>query len=178
MSLLNWRDARPEHRRELCVFTCTTPPIPKSRATNWQVTHPKLWEFEAQQMIRALEAPGAGSSHHLRVGEDDEGLAAVSYFEFLDGPAYVDLIVGGIATRLRGKGGGYADEMMEDTLDVITVAALGARVQEVRIEGRIFEENHHSQEMCRRAGFRHTDDTGAPGVQIWSLNLLLDRLLG
>lgn len=125
-------------------------------------------------MIRALRPPSSKSPFRMRVGEDAEGLAAVSYYQELDGPSDIDLIVGAVATRLRGKGGGYADEMLEDTLDSITARALAEEVRGVRIAGRIYEANRASQDMCRRAGFRHTGDTAAPGVQIWSLFLITD----
>lgn len=155
------------------MFTCTVPPTRKSRETNWQMQHPRFWEFEVQQFIRALRPPRPDSPHKLRVGADAEGLAAVSYYEELDGPSDIYLHVGAVATRLRGKGGGYADEMIEDTLDAITAAAFAAGVTEVRVAGRIYESNRPSQEMVRRAGFRHVGNTQAPGVQIWSLDLLL-----
>lgn len=106
------------------------------------------------------------------MGEDARGLAAASCYEEVDGPTQVDLLVMAIALRLRRRGGGYADEMMDDTLDAITGRAIATETPEVLVTARVWEENAPSQAMCRRAGLRHTG-MAAPRVQQWSIRLLM-----
>lgn len=103
----------------------------------------------------------------MLVGYDDVGLAAVSVYREEDGPRVVELSLMALALRLRRKGGGYADEMCRVTLDALTARAVDKGVPEVRVLGYVFEDNHPSQEMCRRHGLRHTDMAGE-GVQVWS----------
>jgi hypothetical protein len=173
--LLSWDFARHEDREEIKVFICTTEPT-KSASTGWKTGHPRRWEYEVQQWIRRLEPGGTNASpYRLRVGRDSLGLAAISYYEFLDGPRQVDLLVMAIAQRLRHAGLPYADEMFVDTLDAITTEALEYEredIDTVFLKGRVNEKNRASREMCRRAGLSYLEPAG-PGVEVWGANFLV-----
>jgi hypothetical protein len=111
----------------------------------------------------------------MRIGRDEHGIAAVSYYEFLDGPQQVDLLVMAIAYRLRGTGLSYADEMFTDTLDAITTEAIEsdrAPIDRVFLQGRVHEKNNASKEMCRRAGLAYMEPAGE-GVETWAANFLI-----
>lgn len=84
--------------------------------------------------------------------------------------------VGAIAVRHRHKGGGYADEMFRDSLDLVTENAAAMEVREVTVVGHVWEANRPSQDLCRRHGFIHTGD-GGKGVQQWTatFSTLLDE---
>ncbi|MCZ2857827.1 hypothetical protein [Blastococcus sp. VKM Ac-2987] len=119
--------------------------------------------------MRAL-APEFSAGRYVRLGYDSEGLGAVSVVQELDGPAEVEWEFGAVALRLRGKGGGYADEMCRDVFDQLTARAIEAGISNVKIIGYVYEENHASQKMNRRHGMRHVSN-GGPGVQVWQRNL-------
>ena len=165
--LLDWQEGARGHTGDLNTFTCTDFK-PRSRERTWRTRH-GWWEFEVQSRIRDLRPPCRGSSF-LRLGYDGVGLAAACLVEELDGPSLVEMSLGAIALRLRHKGGGYADEMMSDALDIVTTRALAARVVEVLAIGHVWEDNAASQALCRRHGFVHTGVDG--GVQQWSMRLL------
>lgn len=117
----------------------------------------------------------SASPYRLRVGRDGAGLAAVSYYELLDGPRQVDLLVMALAYRLRRSGLAYADEMFTDTLDAITTEALHYErgpIDTVTVLGRVNEKNNASKEMCRRAGLAYMKPAG-PGVETWAANFLV-----
>ncbi len=122
-------------------------------------------------MVRGLQLP-LGLPMHVLIGENDEGIAAVSCYEELDGPELVQLRFMAVAWRLRHKGGGYADEMFRETLDAITARALEQGAPVVEISGRVWPENAPSQAMCRRNGLLHYE-TYPTGVQKWANTLLL-----
>jgi RimJ/RimL family protein N-acetyltransferase len=107
------------------------------------------------------------AGHWARLGFDEEGLAAVTVVQELDGPAEVEWQFGAVALRLRHKGGGYADELCRETFDELTVRAIEAGLNAVKITALVYEENRPSQAMCRRHGFVHVSNTASPGVQVW-----------
>ncbi len=166
--LLDWRFADKCHIQDLNAFVCTDF-RPRPRERTWRTRH-GWWEFEVQSCIRDLRPPYRGGAF-LRVGYDGLGLAAACFVEELDGPDVVEMSLSAVAVRLRHKGGGYADEMFADALDVVTTRALAAEVPEVLLIGYIYEDNAPSQALCRRNGFVHTGD-GGEGVQQWSRRLL------
>lgn len=170
--LLNWREAVRQDRQELAAFTCTRAPV---RST----IYPSKWEYErpheakVQGWIRNDLKPPLVHPLHLLVGSDDVGIGAVSWLEeeTVTGDFFLKLMA--IHCRLRDKGGGYADEMVEETLDFITTAAISAGRDLVRVTGRVSEHNHNSQDMCRRAGLRHTGLVeGGRSLQVWSIDLI------
>lgn len=167
--LLAWQDGSAGHRGALQTFTCTTFK-PPSRLRSWPPLHLKdWWEYEVQLKLRDLRPP-CGHGRHVRLGFDGSELGAVSYLEELDGPGLVEMALGAVALPLRHKGGGYADEMFRDSLDVLTGRAVEASVPEVVVVGYIFEANRPSQELCRRHGFQHVG-SGGDGVQMWQMRL-------
>lgn len=170
-SLLTWRSCLRGDVGALQVFTCTEFRPPRGLKT-WPPPgdHPGWWEYEVQGSIRRLQ-PRGPVSRFVRLGFDHEGLAAVSVWQELDGPAEVEWQLGAVAARLRHKGGGYADELCRDTFDELTAHALEAGVNSVKITGRVWEENRASQTMCRRHGLRHVNNTKMPGVQVWHREL-------
>ena len=87
---------------------------------------PKIWEWEAQSILRRLRPPMRNGCY-LRLGLDDHGLAVVSYFQEVDGPAQVELLAMGVASRARGSGGEVAKAMFEDTLDMIVARGFDTR---------------------------------------------------
>lgn len=162
--LLDWQDGHTGHIPDLHAFVCTAFK-PRPRERTWR-SRDGWWEYEVQSRIRDLRPPYRAGCF-LRLGYDGDGLAAVSYVEEIDGPDILEMALGAVALRLRHKGGGYADEMFADALDIITTRALAAQVVEVLLLGRVWEQNAPSQALCRRHGFGHTGDVGK-GVQQWS----------
>lgn len=164
-SLLSWHFGTHAHRSDLPAFQCTDV-RPKPREREWRKFTPGWWEYEVQSRVRALRPPYRTDSF-LLVGYDDVGLAAVSFVQELAGPDVVEAELGAVATRLRNKGGGYADELIRETLDALTERALEQQVPEVLVVGHVYELNGPSQALCRRHGFVHTG-AGAEGVQQWT----------
>ncbi|MEU8227451.1 GNAT family N-acetyltransferase [Kribbella sp. NPDC048915] len=168
--LLRWRDGQRGDKQALCGFTCTEDYV-KSFLTGWQRVHPKPWEYEVQSLIRDLKPPYSWPKC-LLLGFDDDGLAAVAHYREVDGPAQILLEALAVARRLRGVGGGYADDMADELLSTVTDRALEKGVSEVLVEARVFHTNLASQDFCRRFGMRHTGNL-RPEVQVWSYRLLV-----
>ena len=74
----------------------------------------------------------------------------------------------------RGQGGSIADEMMADTLDMVTANALARGFERVEVFGYVHESNRSSQAMNHRAGLRWVG-VGGLGVQLWRADLILGR---
>lgn len=170
IDLLAWRSAVRGDRPQLDTFKCTRDPV-KSLATRWKPYHPKWWELEVQSAIRGLEPPYA-YPRQLLVGLDRKGVAAVSYFEEVDGPARVELSLMALATRLRSKEKGHAEEMFRVTRELIENRAIEHGHQEVELVGYVWHENLASQRMCADAGLKHTD-FAADGVHVWTARVML-----
>jgi len=170
-SLLEWHDGWQDDRTQLHNFECTEPAQKVQRGGTWQKVHPRMWEYAVQSKLRRLRPPLAPPEFML-TGHDEHGLAAVVTFEELDGPAQVELCLAAIARRLRGKGGGYADEMLTRALDAITTRAVEQEIGFVSLLTYVDERNRYSQELCRRFHLRHTAMAG-PELQVWSGDLLV-----
>jgi RimJ/RimL family protein N-acetyltransferase len=108
----------------------------------------------------------------MLVGLDSDGIAAVSYFEELDGPGNVSLMYMAVAERLRFKGGGFADEMASVTVDSILARGFEVGVASITLSAHVWEENEASQKMCRRLGLIHTG-MFSPGAQVWGQEIIL-----
>lgn len=168
--LLRWHEARHGDRAALQNFQCTEDPI-KRASTGYKREHPRPWEWRLQGKIRQLKPPFDGPEY-LLLGEDDEGLAAVSMFRETNGPSQVLLMCLAVALRLRFRGGGFADELAVRTMDEITEHAVAQDVAAVDLNALVDEGNRHSQSLCRRMGLAHTsmwDDQ----LQVWSAMVLM-----
>jgi hypothetical protein len=165
MSLLSWRAVERRDRAALQQFTCTVPLRPYRPN---QPRHPKQWELEVQSGIRALQPP-VGPDQILLVGEDATGIAAVTLSaEQNGGPAIVKLQAIAVATRCRGRGGKYADEALQVTLDAIGARARNGGLTKFIAVGWIDPRNHPSKLMCQRAGFAHLGST-PQGLEEWGM---------
>jgi hypothetical protein len=89
----------------------------------------------------------------MLVGYDAHGLAAVIIGEDRDGPALVEANFGAVATRLRGQGGAYADEMVAVFMTSARDRAVDAGLSRFTVMGMIHERNLASKRMMTRAGF-------------------------
>ena len=105
----------------------------------------------------------------MLIGEDDKGIAAVAWTEEIDGPWDVFVRVAAIARRLRGKGGAFADEMMEQVMDAALNRAELTGHPTVILSGRVDIRNQASQRLCERAGahFQEIED----GHEMWSIQI-------
>jgi hypothetical protein len=169
--LLQWHPGLKSDRQALQTFTCTDSPV-KSRRPPFTVEHPCQWEYNVQQYVRQLR-PRYAPPMYLLLGFDSLGLAGVSFYEELDGPSDVFIKAMAIHLRLRHKGGGYADEMFEQTFDAITARAIDTSTPTVQVSARVDERNHPSQQMNRRAGLRHRAMV-SEGLQNWSRDFVFD----
>lgn len=69
--ILDWRDARKDHRKQLKAFTCTTTPPrePDRRAGQ----HPKPWEYAVQKAIHQLRVPMPAADGRCMIGLNEDG---------------------------------------------------------------------------------------------------------
>lgn len=175
---LTWAELGKEHLSALQNFVCTDPPKPEvSAATGWVGKHPRMYEYDAQQVIRSM-----GKKWRLPpecstiVGSDAEGVAVVSAWTELDGPDWVHLDVMGVAQRLRLPGEENAAKRvgtacMQETLRRIEQKAIEAGARRMNVEGEIYRENWASLRMVEHFGFTYI--TEAPtGTQTWALEYL------
>ena len=157
-------------RTALQQFTCTVPLRPYRPN---QPRHPKRWELEVQSGIRALQPP-VGPDQILLIGEDASGIAAVTLTAEQDaGPAIVKLQAIAVATRCRGRGGGYADEALQVTLEAVEARASNSGLKEFLAVGWIDPRNHASKLMCQRAGFVHLGNT-SQAFEEWGITIGLE----
>lgn len=177
---LEWAHIGPEHCRGLQVFVCTDPPKPKkSRRTNWQPVHPRIYEYDAQQMIRSLakEIPPRRGTHTL-VGRDKRGIVAVCSWTELDGPGIVHLDVLGVAQRVRRPNVADAaarigTEAMRQTLTCVEQNALDAGCGAMLALGEVYRENKASLHMVEHFGFTYVEEAPT-GAQTWALEYALE----
>jgi len=125
-----------------------------------------MWEYEVQSALRNMSLP-ARLPRQAFLLEDIDGIAAVSHWLEVDGPAVVEVREMAVALRHRRDGGQVASELMAQTIDEITARAIEAGVGEVVVQGMIWHENLPSQRLAAEAGFKVTG-SGAPGVQEWT----------
>lgn len=158
---LRWRDAARPDRTVLQWFTCTVPRV-KRRTGGWRIEHPALWELDVQSKIRHRVHPPVSLPDRCLLGFDGEELAAVVYFEELDGPAQVIIHAIAVSLDRRRQGGRLADETLAVALDHVVERALGHGVSHCQILAQIHRRNRPSQELFRRTGFSeshlHADD--------------------
>jgi hypothetical protein len=165
MSLLSWRPAERRDRTNLQVFTCTVPPFPYKPP---RPRHPKQWELDVQQFIRGLRPP-VSSDEMLLIGEDADGIAAVSLsWVPSQDPSIVKLLAIAVATCCRGKGGEYADEALQTTLETIEERVSKYDLESFLAFGLIDRRNQASKKMCERAGLTHVGDD-PNGFEEWAV---------
>ncbi|QSR27097.1 hypothetical protein CFH99_15835 [Nocardioides aromaticivorans] len=170
-SLLSWRNAAPGDRQALQSFECTTPGKKIKHAGRWEIQHPRRWELQVQSKIRAHVKPPCRRPNHCLVGWDGDNLAAVVFYEELDGPAQIEVHVVAVSMAYRRRGGGWADELLRMTLDDITATAIEQGVDITSIVAWIDEGNRPSQDLFRRTGFRQVGVLEGSTLQRWALTL-------
>lgn len=173
-TLLTWNPPLRQDRQELSTFTCTVKAENRRRAGRWEAFHPAPWERLVQGRIRTCHPPCQPPDFAL-LGRDKNGIGGFVFWEELDGPALVEIHVAAVALRLRGKGGGWADEMMRTVFDQLTGRALENQVEAVGVATWIHEKNRGSQRLCRRYGMVHTGKcmNGDPTLQRWTTQILV-----
>lgn len=136
--------------------------------------HPRPWELFVQARIRVYRPPCQPPDFAL-VGRDSEGIGAFVAWQEVDGPRAVQILGAAVAQRFRGKGGGWADEMMRTLFDTLTLRALDERIDAVAVTTWVHEFNHPSQRLCRNFGMAHTGACIAtdPAMQEWATLLLV-----
>lgn len=168
-----WRPAEKTDRRELAVFVCADPakPARATAATGWKALHPRVWEYDAQQIIRSCRPPLA-RGRSLWVGVDPAGLAAALVWTEVDGPGFVHLDVFGVATRHRRSGGAVAREGMRLVLGEIKRRAYAAGCAELVVEGEIYAENQPSLQLMADFEFEFIAEHPT-GAQTWGVRSVL-----
>jgi hypothetical protein len=105
----------------------------------------------------------------LLIGEDAAGIAAVSLsWVPPNDPSVVKLLTIAIADRCRGKGGEYADEALQITLDTIAERVSENDLESFLAFGLIDRRNQASKRMCERAGLVHIGDDPS-GYEEWAI---------
>ncbi len=172
-SLLEWRPARRQDRDALKRIECTTPGRKCKHAGRWEVHHPRKYELEVQSAIRSRINPPCQLPNHCLLGWDGDELAAVAFYEELDGPAQVEVHAVAVGMPYRRKGGGWADEMLKTVLDEITLRAHEHGVDFVAVLAWIDGANRPSQDLFRRAGMRQTGVLAETTLERWSATYLV-----
>jgi RimJ/RimL family protein N-acetyltransferase len=109
------------------------------------------------------------------VGYDEYGLGAALITQDLFGPGQVEAHFGAVATRLRRRGGGYADEMLEVFLADTAARAMQAGLAQFSVTAKVHESNVPSRRLCTRSGLRRTGVvTNEPELQIWAFTVVLN----
>lgn len=171
-----WRPASKEDRGAVQNFVCTDPPRPyKSPATGYKPHHPRMWEYEAQKMIRDLspDLPCVNGPVRAYVAEDNEGIAAVVSWTELDGPGYVHVDILGVAMRHRRKKSDFAQSIVRTALKEIESAAIEAQVELLYVEGEIYRLNDASQALAASMKFSPQGDEAPTGAQTWGARWLV-----
>ncbi|MGW6217887.1 hypothetical protein [Streptomyces sp. NPDC055109] len=139
-------------------FVCTLP-LPPPRRT-WEKSVQRFFQNDVWQKLRQLE----GTDPHLRVAEDEDGIAAAytlnrwdSVFpQYSPAEGYGNRLIGylAIAARHRRTGGGVADETLLDALytalDVEKEADRG-----VLVWAKVHRKNEASKRLLTRHQFRY-----------------------
>lgn len=167
---LSWRHAVAQDRQlHLQSFTCTVPA--RRGRLGRPLPHPRPWEREVEAGIRTLKPPiGDGA---LQLGSDAQGLAAVSLVYFTPRGRTAKIAAIAVATRVRGRGGKYADEALELALRAAADYGFSKYNSVVTVVGQVDPRNAASQRMSARAGLVHLDDVADGRYQEWGRDLEL-----
>lgn len=173
-TLLTWAPPNRQDGLELKSFTCTVERTRRRFAGRWERDHPAEWERLVQANIRKCNPP-CQPPHYALLGRDDDGIGAFVFWEEADGPAAVEIRTLAVALRLRGKGGGWADEMMRVLFDTLTARAYEQGVDVIALRTWIHERNHGSQRLFRRYKLVHTGVCMKtdPALQQWVGHILV-----
>lgn len=163
--LLVWRVADRGDYAALQGFTCTVRAQPVFGQK--RKYHPKPWELDVQSGIHALHPP-VSRDQALLLGEDAQGIAAVSFLAEQEDASTVKIRAIAVATRYRGQGGVHADEALQVALE--TAAERGRNI----VVGWVDPRNNASKLLNQRAGFTYRRNTPA-GLEEWVLELDLDQ---
>jgi predicted GNAT superfamily acetyltransferase len=96
--------------------------------------------------------PPAISGQMMLIGQDNAGIGAVAWTENISGPGHVFIKAIGIAKRHRNRGGGAADELLQELKDRLASIADAAGAADLIIEGRVHPNNEASKRCLARAG--------------------------
>lgn len=163
-----WRRAVKSDQAQIDLFVCTDPEKPqRSKDTRWQPRHPRLWEYDAQQMIRSLRVPARGQTETW-VLVDAEGVAGVCSWSLLDEPGYVHLDVAGVAIRHRRAGSRLGELLVRSALSEIEAWAIQAGAREMYVDCEIYGLNDKSLRLARAFGMTLVEEAGT-GAQTWAL---------
>lgn len=130
--------------------------------------HNRIWEYHVQELIRhdALKKLGR-SKWFVRLGFDQHGLGGVAVTQEIDRGRHYDLVLAAIACRLRRQHDGrLGDEMLEDTLSVITDRCAAYNFTgDVLVTGIVHRDNNASKRMCERNKFAFVPAATLPGAE-------------
>jgi GNAT superfamily N-acetyltransferase len=104
------------------------------------------------------------------LGEDAEGIAAVSLLAEQEDARIIKLQAIALATRYRGQGGAHGDEALDVALEAAAEHAQRMGIDEVLVVGWVHPRNDASKLLNQRAGFTHRRNTPA-GLEEWVLLL-------
>lgn len=146
-------------------------------AVGGKPVHPATWEYQVQEYIRELRVP-MGKKWLCRIGLTEAGTAgAVQLTQEIDPGEHYDLVFGAVALELQGRGLYIGDEMIEDTVDVITARCLAFGVTEdVLLTTKVHQKNRNSQKMVGRHKFRNQGSLEDDEYDDWQRLLTIPRL--
>lgn len=136
--------------------------------------HPRMWEYQVQETIRELRVP-LKRPWFARIGLQADGSAgAVQVTQEIDAGEHYDLAYGAVALNLQGRRLFIGDEMMRDTIELITARSveLGAPGS-VILTTKVHHENSNSQKMVLRHGFKNLGSLEDDDHDDWECELAL-----
>ncbi|MBD3924285.1 hypothetical protein IEZ26_06600 [Nocardioides cavernae] len=130
-----------------------------------------------QESIRDLRVP---MKHRwiTRIGLTPERNAgAFQLSQEIDAGQHYDLVFGAVALELQGRRLFIGDEMIEDTVEVITSRCieLGA-TGTIRLTTKVHQRNGNSQKMVHRNKFRNLGSLEDDDYDDWERELALPEL--
>ena len=163
------------HRHALQRFRCTAEDLKMEVSlVGVTPTHPAMWEWQVQESIKGLRVP-LKRRWLSRIGLTDDGRAgAFQLTQEIDRGVHYDLVYGAVAIDLQGRGLHIGDEMIADTLDVITTRCVALGVtDDVLLTTKVHRENRNSQKMCHRNGFRNQGSLNDDEYDDWQRLLVV-----
>lgn len=173
---VQWREAEEDRdAKALADFVCGLPIAPSSKPPSWEKSVQRFFQTEVWGVLRQLE----GADPHLRIAEDDRGIAAAythnrleSHLpEYAPPPGWENRLIGylGIATRYRRQGGAFADQVLTDALYAVIDVESDCE-HGVIAWGKVHRKNTASKNMLTRNGFRYRVSVPDDGtLEHWSL---------
>jgi hypothetical protein len=165
--VLSWRECTPADRAALRAFQCTAKPKRVS-GHPYRKHHAKRWELDVQSQIRTL-TPTCDGRAAVLLGEDEEGLAAVSVVA-LQEDASASVIEGiAVAERRRNQDGMCADEAIDAAINWAIGRADVAGLERLIVAALTHPLNSAARSLVQRHGFglfTHTPDADTWQLQI------------